>query len=424
MIPRVAVPISNIELFSSLIAVAQAGNDEVTKFEKSLANYLGVKKVYAVNSGRTALYLALKSLNLKRGQGVIVPAFTCAIVFEVILRLGLKPILIDVNPKTYNIDPELIPNSITSEAKVMIPVHLFGRPCEMSQIMEIANKFDLLVIEDVAQALGARYNGKKVGTFGDLAIFSFGPGKSITSGEGGALAVNNDELVNKIESIWDHLPEPSISWQLRVTRNILAMKFFSSSTYYKIIKKIVEDELNKSDSEIVKNCITLMTKQSNDVASKTIKLMKMPSSSARMARMQLRKIDDLNGIRITNARFLLTALSSVTNFVQLPEASNDNILNTFTRFPIKLRKNLIKRVEEDLRNRGIDVERPYYYLPCILRIYQNNRYIHTEELSRSLITVPNHPCLNQHDIVKISHSLIQSILSAYSVIDANYSDTL
>jgi len=354
-------------------------------------------------------------LNLKPGTGVIVPAYTCAIVFEVILRLGLKPILVDIDPKTYNINPELISGAITSETKVIIPTHLFGRPCEISQIIEIASKFDLFVIEDAAQALGAEYKSKKVGTFGDLAIFSFGPGKSITSGEGGALVVNNNELIDKIENLWNRLPEPTPSWQFHVMRNVIAMKFFSNPISYDIVKGLVEGELNKSDLEVMKNCIALMSRQDESFTNKTIEPMKMPSFSAKMARMQLRKIDDLNRTRITNARFLLTALSSVTNFVQLPEASNGNILNTFTRFPIKLRKNLIKRVEEDLRNRGIDAERPYYYLPYILRSYQNNQYIYTEELSRSLITIPNHPCLNQHDIVKISHSLIQSILSAYSV---------
>ncbi len=422
MIPRTAVPISNRELFSSLIATVRAGKDEVTEFEKSLASYLGAKKVYAVNSGRTALYLALKSLNLKPGTGVIVPAYTCAIVFEVILRLGLKPILVDIDPKTYDINPELISDAITSETKVIIPIHLFGRPCEMSQIIEIASKFDLLVIEDVAQALGAEYESKKVGTFGDLAIFSFGPGKSITSGEGGALAVNNNELIDNIENLWNRLPEPTPSWQFHVIRNIIAMKFFSNPISYNIVKELVEGELNKSDLEVVKNCIALITRQDESYTNKTTEPMKMPSLSAKMARMQLRKLDDLNSIRITNARFLLTTLASITNYIQLPEALNGNIRNTFTRFPIKLRKDLIKKVRGELRNRGIDTERPYDYLPYLLRIYQNNRYVYAEDLSRSLITIPNHPCLNRHDIVKISHFLIQSILNTHSIFGTNYSD--
>jgi len=167
----------------------------------------------------------------------------------------------------------------------------------MSQIIEIASKFDLLVIEDVAQALGAEYKSKKVGTFGDLAIFSFGPGKSITSGGGGALAVNNNELIDNIENLWNRLPEPTPSWQFHVIRNIIAMKFFSNPISYNIVKELVEGELNKSDLEVMKNCIALMTRQDESYTNKTTEPMKMPSLSAKMARMQLRKLDDLNSIR-------------------------------------------------------------------------------------------------------------------------------
>jgi perosamine synthetase len=185
MIPRTAIPIGNEELFSILFPVMRNGNEEIADFEMDLASYLGALKVFAVNSGRTALFSALQALGLKKGENVIVPAYTCAIVFEVILRLGLKPNFVDVDPETYNFDPELIPKAITSGTRAIIPVHLFGAPCEMDQIMEIASKYGLFVVEDVAQALGAEYKGRKLGTFGDLAMFSFGPGKSVMSGEGG-----------------------------------------------------------------------------------------------------------------------------------------------------------------------------------------------------------------------------------------------
>jgi dTDP-4-amino-4,6-dideoxygalactose transaminase len=409
MIPRVAIPISNREICSALVATLQTWKDEAIKLEKSLASYLGTKRVYAVNSGRTALYLSLKSLNLKPGTGVIVPAYTCPIVFEVILRLRLKPVLVDVDPKTYNINPELIFNEITPETKVIIPVHLFGRPVEMFQIVEIADRFNLFVIEDVAQALGAKYTGKKLGTFGDLAILSFGPGKSITSGEGGALVVNNDELVNKCENLQDHLPKPSISWQLHVIRNLVAMKFFSDPTLYGIIRELVENELNKVDLKIVKNCIALMTNQCCESTNKTIELMKIPSLSAKVARMQLKRIDNFNSLRIMNAIVLSKLLEDITDYIQLPESSNCHLQNTFTRFPVRINEDLIKKVIINLKNKGIDIERPYHHLPYFLRIVSKQAYVHAEELCRSIITVPNHPLLTESDLEYIASAMHQAI---------------
>lgn len=414
MIPRVAIPIRKREFFLSLIAMIRAREDDVEEFEKDLAGYLGAKKIYATNSGRTALYLALKSLNLKTGAGVIVPAYTCPIVFEVILRLRLKPILVDVDPKTYNINPELIPKAVTPETRVIIPIHLFGRPCKMSQIMEIANKLDLLVIENAAQALGAKYNGKKVGTFGNLSIFSFGPGKSITSGEGGALAVNDDEICDKIENLQENLPKPSLSWQIHVMRNIIAMKIFSNPmAYNNIIRKLVESEIDKNESKIVKNCIDFITKQYLTATNETIRLMRMPPLSAKMARMQLKKIDYLNKIRILNSRILLTALKNLTDYIQLPEPFDRDAYATFTRFPVKIRrKDIYKEVIKNLKGKGIDMERPYHNLISFIRNYSSINsvhYVHAEDLCQSLITIPNHPSLNSYDIIKISHLLIQSM---------------
>jgi dTDP-4-amino-4,6-dideoxygalactose transaminase len=411
MIPRAAIPISNKELFSLVTTLVQSEENEIIKFEKDLANYLGVRKVYGVNSGRTALYLALKSLGLKPKTGVIVPAYVCPIVFEVILRSGLKPILVDVDPKTYNINPELIPDAITSDVKAIIPVHLFGRPSEVQKIMEIANKFDLFVIEDVAQALGSEYEGRKCGTFGDLAVFSFGPGKSITSGEGGALAVNRSELIDRVENLRSTLPEPSLSWRCHVIRNLISMKFFSNPTFYSIVRDLVESRFDKIDLEIIENSVKLVTNQHDDTTNKTVKLMKMPSLSAKMARMQLRKIDELNNARVKNAILLFKMLEGITHHIQLPEVSTRNFRNIFTRFPVKVKENIVEKVRKDLKSGGIDVERPYHYLLLMLKVYKHGHYSCAKDLCKSLITIPNHPCLNSRDIIKISHIVIQSILS-------------
>jgi perosamine synthetase len=408
MIPRAAIPISNEELFFSLLTtVTRSKENEVNKFEKDLANYLGVRKVYGVNSGRTALYLALKSLGLKPQTGVIVPAYVCPIVFEVILRSNLKPILVDVDPKTYNINPELILNAITSEVKVIILVHLFGRPCEMDQIIEMASKYNLFIIEDVAQALGAEYKRLKTGTFGDIAIFSLGPGKSITSGEGGALAINNSELIDKVRENRTSLPDPDLYWDLHVIKNIVAMKLFSNYYFYALIRDYLEENLKKIDQEIVLNCIWLMSKAKKSNLFSTIKIAKMSPLSAEMARIQLKKIDELNQKRIENARILTDLLSDMNyKFVSLPE-THEKIKNVFSRYPVKLPKSAREHVVKGMLRQGADTEKPYSYLKPFLQRYSDVTC--AKDLCDTILTIPNHPLLKEKDLQHLSEAFKSSI---------------
>ena len=411
IIPRTAIPIGNKEvaaLSDRLLAGEDAG-EQVVAFEKEFANYLEVKNVFSFNSGRTALYNALQTLQLKPETEVIVPAYTCAIVFEVILRLGLRPVLVDVNLETYNIDSELISKSITSKTKVIIPIHLFGQPCEMDEVMKTAKKHGLYIIEDIAQALGAKYKKVKVGTFGDLAIFSFGPGKSITSGEGGALAVNNTELKEKATEFQAKLKMPDLNWNLMLMRNILAMKMFSKQLLYGAVRGRLEESLVKGAQEIVENCIKLAYKGKSANLHPTIKLAKMPSVSAVIARMQLKKLDTINRKRRTNAEELSKLLSGTTGFIQLPK-TRDDVESTFTRYTIRLLKNSREVLKARLLKQGIDTERPYNYLPALFKA------LHVEgpnalELAKSTLTLPNHPLVKTPDIIKIADTLSNELRS-------------
>jgi len=410
IIPRTAIPIGNRELAAlsdRLLASKDAGEQEVAEFEKKFANYLGVKKALAFNSGRTALYAALQTLKLNPGAEVIVPAYTCAIVFEVVLRLGLKPVLVDADPKTYNVKPELISKSITSKTKVIIPVHLFGQPCEMDEVIETAKKHGLYIVEDVAQALGAKYKKVKVGTFGDLAIFSFGPGKSITSGEGGALVVNNTELKENVTDFQAKLKMPDLNWNLMLVRNILAMKMFSKQVFYGAVRGHLEESLAKGDQEIVENCLKLAHKGKRTNLHPTIKLAKMPSVSAAIARMQLKKLDTINRKRRTNAEELSKLLSDTTDFIQLPR-TRDYVESTFTRYTIRLLKNSREILKARLLKQGIDTERPYNYLPALfkaLHVVAPN----AAELAKSTLTLPNHPLVKTPDIIKIADTLSKEL---------------
>jgi len=406
IIPGAALPISDEELATvteKLLAGEDVAEKEVVKFENDLAAYLGVKKAFASNSGRTALYMALQALNLEPGEEVIVPAYTCAIVFEVVFRLGLKPVLVDVDPCTYNIDPDLVLKAVASDTKAIIPVHLFGRPCEMDHIMEIAEKHHLYVIENVAQALGAEYKKFKVGTFGDLAIFSFGPGKSMTSGEGGAMVVNNEEIIENIIDIQAKLGNPNFKGSVHVLRNIIGMRVFSNPYLYPLIRNYVKEDVSKTDAKIFENCGNLACRKDNTNLHHTVRLEKMPAFCAKIARIQLRKLDKINQKRIINATTLTKLLSRIGGSIGLPEMRKD-VKNTFTRYPVKLVKGSREKVVNGLIERGIEAAKPYDYLTGLFKLFNVNTF-HSATISKSIFTIPNHPLLKSSDVLRIVSAL-------------------
>jgi dTDP-4-amino-4,6-dideoxygalactose transaminase len=182
----------------------------VKDFQNNLQEYLNVRHVIPCANGTDALQIALMALDLKRGDEIITTNFSFASTIEVILLLGLKPVVIDIEPKSFNINPNLIQDKITERTRAIIPVHLFGQSCRMEEILEIANKNNLQVIEDNAQALGSTYrfsNSKKqmCGTIGDIATTSFFPSKNLGCyGDGGAIFTNSDNLAYKMRGIVNH----------------------------------------------------------------------------------------------------------------------------------------------------------------------------------------------------------------------------
>lgn len=183
---------------------------EVKAFEQELAQYLNVKHAIACGNGTDALQVALMALGLKPGDEVITTDFTFIATVEVIALLGLKPVLVDVDRETFNIDIQGIEKTVTPRTKAIVPVHLFGQCANMEAIMEIAAKHNLYVVEDTAQALGAEYrfsNGstKKAGTIGNIGCTSFFPSKNLGCyGDGGALFTNDDALAEQIRSLTNH----------------------------------------------------------------------------------------------------------------------------------------------------------------------------------------------------------------------------
>lgn len=179
--------------------------EEKKKFENSFANYCNRKYCIGVGNGLDALYLALQAMDIGSGDNVIVPSNTFIATALAVTHTGATPIFAEPNINSFNIDPNNIEKLIDKNTKAIIPVHLYGQACNMDPILEIAKQYNLFVLEDCAQAHGATYKNQKIGSFGDVAAFSFYPGKNLGAlGDGGAIVTNNQQLANKIRCYSDY----------------------------------------------------------------------------------------------------------------------------------------------------------------------------------------------------------------------------
>lgn len=180
----------------------------IEKFEKKFSCYVGTNYGVSTSNGTTALHLALVALGIGKGDKVLVPSLSFIAVANAVTYTGAIPVFIDSNPQYWCIDPLKIEAMIDKKTKAIIPVHLYGHPCEIEEIKSIANRHNLFVIEDCAEAHGAEYKNKRVGSFGDISCFSFYGNKIITTGEGGICLTNNEEIAIKMRILRDHGMNP------------------------------------------------------------------------------------------------------------------------------------------------------------------------------------------------------------------------
>lgn len=202
------------ELNNALLKVAESQyfilGKEVDDFEKEIANYIGCKYAYGISSGTDALLLALMALGIQPDDEIIVPTYSFFATAGVVARLNAKPILVDSDPVTFNINPSLIEKKITSKTKAIIPVHLYGQSVEMEEIVSIANKYNLKIVEDAAQAIGVQYkDGRSVGTIGDVGCFSFFPSKNLGCfGDAGLVTTNDEKIAEQLQIMRVHGGKP------------------------------------------------------------------------------------------------------------------------------------------------------------------------------------------------------------------------
>jgi dTDP-4-amino-4,6-dideoxygalactose transaminase len=404
IIPRTAIPID----YNILKILFQRANlNDISSFEYNLEKYMGAKAVFALASGRSALALALRLFKLRPGKKILFPAFVCPVVYDVVVSMGFKPVPVDVSLETYNIDIAHIKKIQVEDSCLIIPVHLFGKACNIDEIIEFAERHGLYVIEDVAQALGVEFKGKKLGSFGDMAIQSFGLGKNITGGGGGALIINHDDFIGDAKNIIDSLFNPKFQDRVTVTENVVGMKFITNPYRYLTIRKYVDSNLNRLDVEMIRHIKASLIKPDSD----KYRPIKIHPLSAKIANYQLEKMEEFNRRRIQNARIISDILQK-QSIVSVPSEEYFKN-NVFCRYPLKILEDYSfgrDSIVQKLLNIGVDSEKPYFVLKELLSEFEN--VFNSKRLVDSLITIPNHPSLSDNEATLVGEVTL-SVLKSY-----------
>lgn len=318
----------------------------VKEFEKEFSEYIGVKHSISVGNGTDALVIALKALGIGKGDEVITTSFTFFATAESISSVGAVPIFVDVRLDTFNIDPSKIEEKITSKTKAIMLVHIFGQPCDMDEINEIAKKNNLYVIEDACQAIGAEYKSKKVGGLGDIACFSFFPTKNLgCAGDGGMIVTNDDNLATICKALRTHGSGEN------------------GKKAYNILNNINEEvEEDKSTDNTVYNPL----KYYNYLIGHNSRLDEI---QAAILRVKLPYLDEWNDKRRENARFFYEKLKDVNLVIPFED---ENVKHVYHMYILQSenRERLVSYLKENGIATGI-----YYPVPLHLqKVYTSLGY--------------------------------------------------
>ena len=275
-------PRSTPELMDSVLGTVEnenwgVGSEVISRFEENFADFQDSKYCISTSSGTTALWVALKAANVKSGDEVIVPPYTFIATASAVLMANAVPVFVDIDPDTFNIDSSKIEEAITCKTKVIMPVHISGNPADMENIIELAKKYDITVIEDAAQAHGAEWNNTKVGSLGLGGIFSFQTSKNMSAGEGGAIVSNNKDFIDKCFSyhncgrttdgqFYDHQLLGGNFRLNAIAASMLIPQIKSISKDMDIREKnraILDSELSQIEGISINNSYSLTTRESN-----------------------------------------------------------------------------------------------------------------------------------------------------------------
>ncbi len=353
---NVSRPYIGIKEKKAVLEVLTSGNlaqgEKVEEFEINFAKYIGTKFAIATSNGTTALFLALSALGIGKGDEVITTSFSFIASANAILFTGAKPVFVDIESDSFNLNPSLIEKKISKKTKAILPVHLYGLPANMKEIKKIAKKHNLFVIEDACQAHGATIDGKKAGSIGIAGCFSFYATKNMTTGEGGMITTNNPGIAKKVKLLRQH------GMEKRYHHKILGYNF------------------------------------------------RMMDITAALGIEQLKLLDERNKIRQSNAAFLTKELSKIGN-IQTPKFDK-TLTHVFNQYTIRVKKDfplsrngLIRFFASNGIGTGI-----YYPIPIHKQqVYKNLGYRIrlpvTEKLSKEVVSLPIHPQVTKANLRRI-----------------------
>ena len=349
MIP-IARPLIGEDEQNAVLEVMASGmvaqGPRVKEFESRFAEMCGAEHGIATTSGTSALHVALLAHEIGPGDEVLTSPFSFIASANCALFVGAKPVFVDIEPDYFTIDPEKIREKITPRTRAIEPVHLYGQACDMQAIVEIAEEYDLVIIEDACQAHGAKFNGQSVGSFG-TACFSFYPTKNITTGEGGMITTNDANIAEKARLVRDHgspvrYQHESLGYNLRM----------------------------------------------NDM-------------QAAIGLTQLPKLDQWNKKRQENAAYLTQELSKVEGVV--PPAIRENAVHVFHQYTIRIpdRDDAVEKMREKGVGVGVHYPTPIHQQPYYQKLGYSDSLPQSEAASREVLSLPVHPSLSQDDLDQI-----------------------
>lgn len=340
------------EIDSAVLSILESGHfilgPAVSKFEESIASYLGMNYAIGLASGTDALVLALRALNIGAGDEVIIPAYTFFATAGTVMSVGAKPVFVDVDPQSYQIDVSKIKSAITPKTKAIIPVHLYGHPAEMNPILEIARERGLKIIEDNAQGFGAEYQGTKTATFGDIGCLSFFPTKNLGAyGDAGMVVTNDEVLAERMRMLRTH------GWK----------------------KKYYSEEVGYNS--------------------------RLDAMQAAILQVKLPHVDVWNGKRRELAARYNAKLSALGLVVPVERAWGKHAYHLYI-----IRSSRRDEFRAFLKERGIATEvyyplPPHLSTPCRKFGYQKGDFPHAELASRETLALPLYPELTQSQLDEV-----------------------
>lgn len=353
MIP-IAHPLIGAEEKAAVLEVLDSGQlaqgPRVREFEERFTAWCGAEHAVATSSGTSALHVALLAHDIGPGDEVIMPSFSFIASANCALFVGAQPVFADIEPAHFTIDPSQIVDRITPRTRAVIAVHLFGQPCDMEAITELARTHDLVIIEDACQAHGARFQGQPVGSFG-TACYSFYATKNMTTAEGGMITTNDAEVAERTRLIRDH------GSRQRYQHEVLGYN------------------------------------------------LRMSELHAAIGLAQLPKLAGWNTRRRANAAYLTERLSNVGSIVTPP--IREGIEHVFHQYTIRIRDRdvAVQKLREQGVGVGVYYPVPIHQQPLYRRLGYDDRLPYTEQASREVLSLPVHPTLTQADLDRIAETV-------------------